>query len=181
MFYTGKGDDGITSDLKGVRHSKNSIKKEALGTLDELNSFLGLAKVKAKSSGLFFKEEYLWQIIYQAQKDLFIIQAELAGSEKSVTKKKVDDMEKLIDQIEKSLPDLKSFSIPGTNELNALLHVARTITRRTERKIVAYCESGESLGETSRQYMNRLSSLMYALARLGNHLSGIKEESPDYK
>jgi len=181
MFYTGKGDDGNTKDFKGVSHSKSGIKKEALGTIDELNSFLGIVKVKLQESGLKFQGKKLGDLIHQAQKDLFIVQAELAGSEKSISEEKIKKMEKLIDDIEKELPELKSFSISGTSELQAYFHTARAITRRAERQIVKYCEEVDELREHTRQFMNRLSSLLYALARLSNHLSGINEESPDYK
>jgi len=182
MLYTRKGDDGTTEDFKGDgRHSKNSIKSETLGTLDELNSFLGLVKVKAKNSGLSFKEKGIDLMVHEVQKNLFIVQAELAGAEKNITEDKIKEMEEMIDNIEKTLPELKQFAISGGTEMNALLHTARTIARRAERKTVAYHEEVQKLGENTRKYMNRLSSLLYALARLSNYLSGINEESPDYK
>ena len=182
MLYTRKGDDGKTKDFKGDdRHSKNSIKTEALGTVDELNSFLGLVKVKGKTSDLSFNGVGLDAIVHEVQKNLFIVQAEMAGAEKNIKEEKIKNMEAVIDDIEKKLPELKQFAISGGTEMNALLHTARAIARRAERKTVAYHEEVRELNEQTRQYMNRLSSLLYALARLANHLSGINEESPDYE
>lgn len=183
MLYTGKGDDGSTGvfDTK-KRMSKSSLLSEALGTMDELNSFLGLCKVLAKDSGFKLDDEEIYKIVHNIQKNLFIIQAELAGAPKTVGEKKVKDLERIIDSIEKELPPIKTFFISGGSELATRFDVARTLARRAERRVVAVNDSEEkTIGKYTLAYLNRLSSFLYALARLSNVKSGINEESPDYK
>ena len=99
----------------------------------------------------------------------------------SITEEKVKDIEMLVDNIEKELPPIKSFFISGGTELAALYDIARTIVRRAERRVVAVSDEGKtSVAEFTKAYLNRLSSLFYALARLTNHKFGITEEGPDY-
>lgn len=185
MLYTRKGDRGTTKVFdsgSGQRISKSSQLAETLGTMDEVNSFLGLCKEGARAWRLTHMGVPISDVVHSIQKDLFIIQAELAGAEKSVTEDKVKSIENLIDSIERILPPITTFFISGGTELAARFDVARTLARRAERRVVAVHESGErSLGDHTRAYMNRLSSVLYALARLANHKSGIKEESPDYR
>jgi len=188
-LFTGKGDDGTTKTFNcppGKRISKNSAIAEALGSMDEVNSFLGLCKVKSKATGFSFQSKPLENIIHEIQENLFIIQAELAGADKSLEKLKVEKMEAMINEIEKILPPIKSFFISGGTELASLFDVSRTLARRAERRVVAVQESlkveeNREISEHTRAYLNRLSSMLYALARLANHLSGIKEEPPSYK
>jgi len=182
-LFTGKGDDGTTKTFNcppGKRVSKNSAVAEALGSLDEINSFLGLCKVKIihlEAVGRGFAE-----IIHEAQKNLFIVQAEVAGAPKSISSDKVVAMEELVNKIEKELPPIKTFFISGGSESATLLDVARTFARRAERRVVAGVDAGEvKISDDTKSFLNRLSSLLYALARLANHLSGIKEEAPEYK
>ena len=176
MLYTRKGDDGTTKTFGcDQRISKSSAVAEALGAMDEINSFLGLCKVKSKEQ-IFEKD------IHNIQKNLFIIQAELAGATESITNNKVKELEEIIDSIEKQLPEIHSFFISGNTELSASFDFARTLSRRAERRVIAVYESGDvGVGEYTLQYLNRLSSVLYAFARLSSHLSGIAEESPDYK
>lgn len=185
MLYTRKGDSGTTKafDTKpGERISKSSFRTEALGTLDEINSFLGLVKVKAEQTRFRIGEHSLADVVHLLQKNLFITQAELAGAPKTIEEKKVRAVEALIHAIEKELPPITTFFISGGSELGALFDAARTISRRAERRVIAALEAGEGkLGEHTRAYLNRLSSILYALARLSNHRSGIKEQSPDYQ
>ncbi len=184
MLYTRKGDTGTTKtfDAKpGERISKASLISEALGSLDEVNSFLGLAKVRATEAKLSSHGTSLADITHQLQKNLFIIQAELAGANKTIGEEKVRALETTIDVIEKELPPITTFFISGGSELAALFDIARTLARRAERRVVAVFDSKERhVGEHSRAYLNRLSSILYALARLSNRLSGIQEASPDY-
>lgn len=184
MLYTGKGDKGTTKLFKtpkGERISKSSAIFEALGSLDQINSFLGLCKVKIDSR-LKVKDLSIKDIVEQVQKNLFIIQAELAGSEMTIKERKVKEMESIIDAIEEELPAIKTFFIPGGTELAAFFDVARTFARQTERYVVSLVEkNGIKIGEYSLSYINRLSSLLYAMARLSNHKAGITEEPPDYK
>ena len=188
MLYTGKGDKGTTKVLDSKeRFSKGSDLAEALGSLDELNSFLGLCKFKARQMQegevvLGKREEKTSEILREAQENLFIIQAQVAGADKKITKTKLTKTERIINLIEKEIPPIKSFSIAGGTELSALLDIARTIARRTERKVVLIKELGlRKLPGYTLPYLNRLSSLLFALARLSNHKSDIKEENPSYK
>ncbi|MBM2818274.1 MAG: ATP/cobalamin adenosyltransferase [Parcubacteria group bacterium] len=163
------------------RISKSSAIAEALGALDEINSFLGLCKVHKESASLKLSAVSFSEIIQDVQQNLFIIQAEIAGSKKTIEKNKIKEIEKIIDEIEKTLPLIKTFFISGGTELSALFDVARTIARRAERRAVEVSEEGkQKISENSLAYLNRLSSLLYALARLTNHKSDITEQIPDY-
>ena len=177
MLYTGKGDCGTTTAFgcNQQRISKSSELPEALGCLDELNAYLGFVKMRAVDS------ERIGGILRETQETLFIIQAEVAGADKEVKKDAVLKIEKLVNDIEKEIPKLKGFSIAGGTELSAMLDVARTLARRAERRVIVakemrLCE----LSPATMAYMNRLSSLLFALARLANHLAGVAEESPRY-
>ncbi len=177
MLYTGKGDGGTTTAFgcDQQRISKSSELPEALGALDELNAFLGFAKMR--SAG----EPRIMTVLRNAQETLFIIQAEVAGADKKVGKSAVKETETMVNDIEKEIPKLKGFSIAGGTELSALLDVARTLTRRAERRLVAVKEMQvRELSNETMAYMNRLSSLLFALARLANHLAGVAEETPRY-
>jgi len=166
----------------GQRISKSSNIAEALGCMDEANSYLGVCKIKAKGASLKLKDENVAEIVHNTQKNLFIIQAELAGADKTITEEKVKEAEAIIDAIEKELPPIKSFFISGSDELGAHFDFARTLARCAERRVVAVREEGKiKLGDDTMAYLNRLSSLLYALARLSSHKSGITESSPDYK
>jgi cob(I)alamin adenosyltransferase len=187
-LYTGKGDGGTTKAFDSKeRIPKSSPLPECLGTLDEVNSFIGLAKVRAKQvqdSGVMVgKRTYtISQILRGVQETLFIIQAEVAGAKKKTPKKKVTDVEDIIHAIEKEIPPIVSFSIAGGTELSAFLDVARTMARRAERRVVGVNEAGlRKVSAPTLAYLNRLSSLLFALARLSNHKSGIKEENPSYR
>ena len=162
--------------------SKSSAIAEALGALDEINSFLGLCKVQEKSVSYKLSSVNFSEIIHQVQQNLFIIQAEVAGAQKSMEESKVKEIEKIIDAIEKNLPPIKTFFISGGTELSALFDTARTIARRAERRVVEVSEEGKvKIDDYSLSYLNRLSSLLYTLARLTNRKSGINEESPSYQ
>lgn len=183
MLYTGKGDKGMTTVFRcDQRMSKSSAIAEALGALDETNSFLGLCKIHEEAISFKLLAVSFLEIINMVQQNLFIIQAELAGARKSVAGSKIKEIEKMIDEIEKELPPIKTFFISGGTELSALFDVARTIARRAERRVVEVSEEGKiKIGAYSLAYLNRLSSLLYALARLTNHKSGITEQAPNYQ
>lgn len=188
VFFTGKGDDGTTSLYgEGGRMSKASVRAEALGTVDELNSFLGSCKVTAINYGekvpVGTGVVSVGEIIHRVQKDLFIIQAELGGAEKTIAEEKVDLIEDEINAIEESMPPLSSFSIPGGTALATNLDTARAIARRAERRVVEanLLDDGTLVGEYTLAYLNRLSSLLFALARVVNHNAGVNEEAPDYR
>ncbi|MEI6238735.1 MAG: cob(I)yrinic acid a,c-diamide adenosyltransferase [bacterium] len=176
MLYTGKGDKGTTKTF-GCNQSisKSSAVTEALGSLDEINSFLGIIKTKVEN--VKYKK-----IVHEAQESLFIVQAEVAGFPKPLSKGKVGELEKIIADAEKELPKIKTFFISGGTEVAAFFDFARTIARRAERRVVAVAEEGKvAVSDSTLAYLNRLSSLLYALARLSNHEAGVKEDAPDYK
>lgn len=183
MLYTKKGDKGTTTVFGcNQRISKSSAIAEALGALDEINSFLGLCKVCEEAVSHRLSDVGFSEIIHQIQQNLFIIQAELAGAQKSVEESKIEEIEKFIDAVEKELPPIKSFFISGGTELSALFDTARAIARRAERRVVEVSEEDKvKIGTDSLSYLNRLSSLLYALARLTNHKSGITEQIPNYQ
>lgn len=183
MLYTRKGDNGTTKTFGcDQRVSKSSTIAEALGSLDEINSFLGFCKVRAHKEKLLVSKLEAGQIIHDIQKNLFIIQAELAGASMSIDEEKVKELETIVDSIEKELPLIKSFFISGGTELASLFDIARTITRRAERRVIAVADEGKiDIKPFTKAYLNRLSSVLYAFARLSNFRAGISEESPDYK
>ena len=177
MLYTGKGDKGTTTAFgcNQQRISKSSELPETLGALDELNAFLGFVKVRGAEN------TRIASAIREAQENLFIIQAEVAGADKKVGKGAVEHIKKLVNDEKKKTPPIKGFSISGGTELSALLDVARTMARRAERRAIAVTELKlRDLSPETMAYMNRLSSLLFALARLANHLAGVKEENPKY-
>jgi len=185
MLYTRKGDDGKTKTFGcDQRISKSSLVAEALGSLDETNSFLGLAR--AKTVGMSFKvasgEIKFSDLVLEIQQNLFIVQAEVAGSTLSITTEKITKAEKIVDEIEKVLPPIKNFFISGATETGAIFDFARTLSRRAERRVVAVKEEGKiTLSAETMTYLNRLSSLLYALARISSHLEGVEEIKPSYK
>lgn len=167
MLFTGKGDDGTTYFFGSKeRFGKDTPLVEALGTCDELNSLLGYLRAKISGDSALIEE---------VQQDLFIIQAELAGADKHIVEEKVKTMEERINAIEKELPPIKTFFVPGANEESALYDMARTLARRTERRVVALGDKVPS--KWTLAYLNRLSSLLYALAR--KHGGG-EETKPHY-
>src|SRR3989338_8164211 len=145
MLYTRKGDGGTTKTFGcDQRISKSSSIAEALGSLDEINSFLGLCKINSRkeklktAGGLFFSD-----IVNTIQENLFIVQAEMAGAPKKIEKEKVVEVETIVDNIEKELPLIKTFFISGSTECGALFDIARTISRRAERRAVTVVEDGK--------------------------------------
>jgi len=173
MLYTGRGDDGLTK-LFSQRIPKSSLIFDALGTIDELNSFLGFCKVKLKK-----RQKKYAKILEEIQQNLFIIQAEVVGNKMTISGEKLERLEKLINKIEKEMPPIKTFFLAGGTELAALFDLARTVSRRAEREVIKAKEI--KIGEKSLAYLNRLSSVLYALARLTNHQAGVKEKPPTYK
>lgn len=196
MLYTRKGDKGTTKIFGcDQRFTKSSAVAEALGAVDELNSFLGLCKINPHAKELFVWKRPMNDFIDEIQQNLFIVQAELAGADKCITVDKIASMEAVIDEIEQTLPPIHSFFVSGGTELSTLFDVARTIARRAERSIVALflernetampygqdaAKSDEEIPQHTLAYINRLSSLLYAFARLANHKAHIEETPPSY-
>lgn len=189
MLYTGKGDGGTTKAFgcDQQRISKSSELPEALGTLDELNSYLGLAKVRAAGGPdpdvpLGKNTRKTSDILADIQQTLFIVQAEVAGAPKKVMKPKVTQSELIINTLETLMPPITNFTVAGGMELSTTLDVARTIARRAERRVIGVAELGlAKVSPNTKAYLNRLSSLLFALARFANESAGIPRETPKYK
>ena len=177
MLYTGRGDGGVTKTFgtNDPKVSKASELPEALGTLDELNAFIGLVCVRAAG------EPRIHAVLREVQEKLFVVQAQVAGADKKLEDGDVKAVEAIIHEIEGEIPPIKSFIVAGGTELAALIDVARTMSRRAERRVVAVADLGlRELKPETKAYMNRLSSLLFALARLANHLAGVAEDNPKY-
>ena len=124
----------------------------------------------------------LSECVEEVQQNLFIVQAQVAGDAKEIAEEKVRRIEQVVDAIEKEIPKITGFSIVGGTELSAFLDVARAMSRRVERRVVALNESEErKMSGYTLPYLNRLSSLLFALARLVNHRAGVKEKNPTYR
>ncbi|OGG59763.1 ATP:cob(I)alamin adenosyltransferase [Candidatus Kaiserbacteria bacterium RIFCSPHIGHO2_01_FULL_56_24] len=175
MLYTGKGDNGTTK-LFGCteRIAKDEPRVQSLGNIDELNSWLGFCAASAAEGG----EDEIAQALRDIQNDLFVIQAILAGAPKVLGDGRVAYLETLIADVECEIEPIRSFTIPGTTVLGGALDVGRTIARRAERSIVSLRD--ETLQSGVIPYLNRLSSVLFALARLAAHRAGVKEEVPRY-
>lgn len=172
-IYTRFGDKGKTALFGGKTVSKGSIRVEAYGNLDELNSFLGLCLAQIKNKQI--KNELL-----QIQSDLFEIGTSLAapGNKKyqdlsKKLKQRVLEFEKTIDSLTKKLPKLNNFILPG-GKTGSLLHYGRTIARRAERRTVLLAEKEKVLSEVL-VYLNRLSDLLFTFARTINRQEKQKE------
>jgi len=185
MLYTRKGDNGTTKTFGcDQRISKSSVVAEALGSLDEINSFLGIARARTADMSIKINigEIKFPDVILEVQQNLFIVQAEVAGSALSLDKEKIESVENIVDEIEKVLPPIKTFFISGATEAGATFDFARTLVRRAERRVVAAKEEGKiKVSTETLSYLNRLSSLLYALARISSHIDGAEEIKPDYK
>lgn len=180
MLYTRKGDDGTTSFFDSQERAvKNSVRAEALGALDEINSLLGLCKVK--TNGLQINNESFEKILEELQQGLFIMQANVAGAPKNMPAERIQKMEEIINTLEKEMPPITTFFVPGGTELAALFDFARTIARRAERRVLAFTNTEQkTLPAECLQFLNRLSSLLYVFARYTNFKTGIVEEKPTY-
>ncbi len=177
-IYTRSGDGGDTHLFGGERVSKADLRVEAYGAVDELNSFLGLARSKLSS------DHELHSVLVAVQTVLFKVGAELATARiddpglashvPRVEAEDVDALERYIDRLEATLEPLRSFVLPGGTELGALLHVVRTVCRRAERRVVALAQKARVNPEVLR-YLNRLSDLLFVTARWVNHQAGAPE------
>lgn len=162
-IYTRTGDEGTTAVFGGKRLLKSNIQIEAYGSVDELTSFLGLIISKLEDN----KEKALLTSI---QKSLYEIMACLAQAKVNLDYlgKEISDFEKEIDAITKKLPELRRFILPQGGELASLYHIARAICRRAERNVVGCFEKSKVKDQNSKlvlQYLNRMSDLLFTLAR----------------
>lgn len=168
-IYTKTGDRGQTSLYGGKRVPKSHYRVNAYGTIDELNSLLGVVVVKMNDSRV--KE-----FVNQVQKDLFLIGGNLAGAQTKLDelKLRVKEMERIIDWIDGQIPGLKNFVLPGGNESAAFLYLSRAVARRAERELVALLPEEQIDGKIL-IYMNRLSDLLFMMARYINFKANFKE------
>jgi len=178
-IYTKGGDAGETHLLDGSRVPKDDARVAAYGAVDELNALLGLARV-ALGDG-----DPVNRLLGVIQRDLFAAGAQLADPRARIGEKRqkasfaperVELLEKEIDLREERLPTLRNFILPGGSNPGALLHVARTVCRRAEREAVALQHS-IALDPILLAYLNRLSDLLFVLARDVNERAGRPEES----
>lgn len=170
-IYTRKGDTGVTALFGGKEILKCEELVEVYGSIDELNSRIGLI---ASQIRVLDVQEFLFEI----QKDLLQIGCVLAGwkGELQGLKKRVKDMEARIDEMDKELPKLTHFILPGGSELGARIHITRSICRRVERQVVALNkDSNTSVDSRITPYLNRLSDLLFMFARFINKQEGARE------
>ncbi len=174
-IYTKTGDTGDTSLFDNTRVSKSDARVDAYGEVDELNANLGNVCASGVDADLATEIEKI-------QKELFAIGARLADprsriaervTKAAVTDKDVDRLEKLIDLLETELPPLRRFILPGGSSSGALLHQARTVCRRVERRVVAL--GADAVDSIVVVYLNRRSDLLFVMARAANHGAGMPE------
>lgn len=174
--YTKTGDAGETSLVDGSRVSKDDLRVATYGDVDELNSVLGLARA-------WCTESEIAGIIEALQNDLFIVGADLATPVGTpvprVEEELVTKLEGLIDRLLEELEPLKEFILPSGTEVGAGLHLARTLARRAERSIVTLGHR-EEINQAVLRYMNRLSDLLFVLARVANRRAGVAETSANF-
>ena len=164
-LYTRTGDDGTSGLSGGQRLPKNHARMAAMGSIDELNSVIGLMICK-------LEDDQLESLYISIQHDLFNIGGEISMPGHSfITQEKVDRLETTIDQMNESVPSLKDFILPGGSEAASICHIARATARRAERDLVTLHQS-EAVNETTRRYLNRLSDLLFACARIINQNLG---------
>jgi cob(I)alamin adenosyltransferase len=169
-IYTRKGDDGSTSLMDGKRVQKDSVRMEAIGTVDELNSLIGLL------AAMEIPQEH-GVLLEHIQHHLFEIGAGLATPNGSMLQQdRVTFLENAIDQLDAKLPPLKRFILPGGTPMAACCHNARAVCRRAERRVLAIQQSEDDLSDMiALHYLNRLSDLLFVLARTLSRLNGGEE------
>lgn len=170
-IYTKQGDDDKTALIGGERVAKHHIRVESYGTVDELNSHIGVVRSKIMGS----EEEIL---LSQVQNDLFTIGSFLASASNSNQKlpkalgdDKIEKLESEIDRLTQQLPPLQNFILPGASVIGAQAHVARCVCRRAER-LVVYLRDNEEVPDFVIKYLNRLSDYLFTLARFLDHKNG---------
>lgn len=173
-IYTKTGDKGETSLLGGKRVPKNDLRIETYGTVDELNSLLGVIRAMRISKKLD-------SILRKIQEDIFVLGADLASPEEKkasvpprIGENQIADLEKVIDELEPKLPPLRNFIFPGGTPPAAYLHLARAVCRRAERCAISL-KRAEPISPSIIVYLNRLSDLLFILARWVNREVGAGE------
>lgn len=171
-IYTKTGDDGTTGIQNGARISKTDSRIQAYGMVDEINSFLGIILSK-------LDEKDLENLITKIQNDLFVVGSDLSNPDLKNTQNRVNDemiktLEENIDNLEKKLPPITKFILPGGHEIAALVHVSRSITRRAEIFVIFLSEK-EKINNNCIIYLNRLSDLLFVIARTINQRKNVKD------
>jgi cob(I)alamin adenosyltransferase len=174
-IYTRRGDDGSTGLFGGPRVRKDDLRVSAYGEVDELNSALGVAREE-------LPEGDLRSLVDALQSELFTLGAQLATPDADaapkevprVTAQDVERLEREIDRLTGELPPMKNFILPGGSRAGAALHLCRTVCRRAERKVVELAECGPVSPEAL-AYVNRLSDLLFVMARAANLRAGGRE------
>jgi cob(I)alamin adenosyltransferase len=175
-IYTGRGDDGLT-DLRDMSQvSKASGRIEAYGTVDELNALVGVVRPTGYDD--------LDDVLRTVQNHLHVVQADFATPEPDeddpvITDEHVDEVEAQIDDLDEELEPLEQFILPSGSEPGAKLHHARAVCRRAERRSVDLAAEAE-VNDRAIVYLNRLSDLLFTLARVVNKREGVREENPTY-
>lgn len=180
-IYTRRGDEGETGLLGGVRVPKSDARVDAYGTVDELNATVGLALALDREGRGVLDAARLKRL----QDDLFAVGARLAAADPERAREKglvpdfpperIDDLEAWIDEMDAELPELDAFVLPGGSVTAAQLHAARTVCRRAERAVVRLAEEDTGLLDVVLPYLNRLSDLLFTLARSANERAGVEE------
>jgi cob(I)alamin adenosyltransferase len=179
-LYTRSGDDGTTGLFGGGRVSKDHPRIEAYGTVDELNACIGLVCSGCDRNRSF--DLRLLEILAHVQSRLFDIGADLATPEDSkaaakivrIDERFVSEIEAWIDEVDGKNPPIRTFVMPGGTELASRLHLARTVCRRAERCMVKLGHN-EPVSDGAIHWINRLSDLLFAMARQANHASGVAD------
>jgi cob(I)alamin adenosyltransferase len=170
-IYTRTGDHGQTSLFGGARVAKNDVRIEAYGTVDELSSYIGVARTLPVPSDVDAS-------LNQVQVDLFEVGAHLASPGTSrfpgVDAARIEELERAIDAMERELTPLTTFILPGGSSSAAHLHVARTVCRRAERLVVALEDESPATVSTI-AYLNRLSDYLFVAARFSNQRAGVDD------
>ena len=177
MIYTKTGDHGTTSLVGGSRVNKDDTRVEAYGTVDELNSHIGLLAELFRE-----KEKVYYDELKSVQNNLFTLQTLLATEDSSIyarlpqlAEEEVEILERQIDTISDQLPKLHNFVIAGGNVTGAQCHVARTVCRRAERCVVSLARQTH-IDDVLLRYLNRLSDYLFVLARRAVVMTGQKED-----
>ena len=175
-IYTKTGDKGETGLLGGERITKDSLRLNAYGTIDELSAFIGLAITEVKC-------DEVKELLFEIQNKLFVVGSDLAAPENEKSEKLgikrtpesfVSETESSIDYFESKLDQLKNFILPGGTKSAALLHICRTIARRAEREIVAL-KNTVPISDNILTFINRISDLFFVLSRFENKYSKIPD------
>ena len=187
LFFTRKGDNG-ESVISHKKFKKSDVFFNAIGSLDELNSFLGVIRAETFKKDILLGKDKFSQIIFNLQEKIFKVQAEIASfyfsprrKSKFVDAKDIEWMEEIIKKIDLTLPPLKNFVIPGDSLISAYLDLGRAISRRAEREIVLLFSKEGLKNKNILSFVNRISSLLFALARYANFKKKIKEAKPSYR